>query len=108
MTDINKTDAVSSPKAIYLKDYKKPDYQLDSVDLHFELHETQTRVSSSLVFSRAHEANTNASLTLDGSHLELQELKLDGEILASDRYAVNAAGRCSNQNVVMPDRQHAT
>jgi len=76
----------SSPKTIYLSDYKKPDYQLDSVELRFELHETCTRVYSKLKFRRAPEAEAHAPLKLDGSQLELRVLKLDGETLGPERY----------------------
>jgi len=79
----------SSPKTIYLSDYKKPDYQLDSVELRFELYETHTRVYSKLAFRRAPEAEAHASLKLDGSQLELRALKLNGEILGMDRYVLD-------------------
>ncbi len=93
MTELEKTDAKlsqsASAKMIYLSEYKKPDYQLDSVELRFELHETRTRVYSRLAFRRAPGAKTQAPLKLDGSHLELQVLKLNGETLAPDRYALD-------------------
>ncbi len=80
----------SSPETIYLSDYKKPDYQLDSVELRFELHETRTRVYSKLAFRRTPEADRHASLKLDGSQLELRALKLEGEALEQDRYVLDS------------------
>ena len=36
----------ATPSAIYLKDYRKPDYLIDTVDLEFDLQEGQTKVRS--------------------------------------------------------------
>ena len=36
----------ATPSAIYLKDYRKPDYLIESVDLEFELQRDQTIVRS--------------------------------------------------------------
>ncbi|NOZ38100.1 MAG: aminopeptidase N [Gammaproteobacteria bacterium] len=93
MTELEKTESElsqpASPKTIYLREYKKPDYRLDSVELRFELHETRTRVYSHLAFTRMPEAETSAPLKLDGSQLELLSLKLNGETLAADRYMLD-------------------
>ncbi|VAX12962.1 Membrane alanine aminopeptidase N [hydrothermal vent metagenome] len=96
MTELEKTEAElsspTSPKITYLSEYKKPDYRLDSVELHFDLHETRTRVYSRLLFKRAPEADTQAPLKLDGSHLELQSVKLNGKALAPDSYTLDDDG----------------
>ncbi len=93
MTTLEKTEAESlqavSPRVVYLNEYKKPDYQLDSVELRFELDETCTRVYSRLIFRRAPEADAQAPLKLDGSHLELRSLKLNGETLKPDSYMLD-------------------
>ncbi len=36
------------PTTIYRKDYRPPDYRIETVDLHFELGEAVTRVRSKL------------------------------------------------------------
>ena len=97
MTDISKTAATSSPQTIYLSDYKKPDYLLDSVDLRFELHETQTRVDSRLQFRRRPELEEQAPLRLDGCQLELLALKLDGKTCEPGSY------RLEDEQLIMED-----
>ena len=89
MTESNNTEAELSPKVIYLREYKKPDYLLERVELRFELDETRTRVFSRLLFRRAPEAEAQAPLKLDGSHLELRSLKLDGKTLQADSYRLD-------------------
>ena len=87
MTNSKPADAnLSAPATIYLHDYKKPDYQLDSVELTFDLHETRTRVYSRLAFRRAPGIKQPVALKLDASHLQLIILKLNGEILAPHQY----------------------
>ncbi len=87
MTNSKPADAnPGAPATIYLRDYKKPDYQLDSVELTFDLHETRTRVYSRLAFRRAPGIKQPVALKLDASHLQLIMLKLNGEILAPHQY----------------------
>ena len=87
MTNSKPADAnPGAPATIYLRDYKKPDYQLDSVELTFDLHETRTRVYSRLAFKRAPGIKKPVALKLDASHLQLIMLKLNGEILAPHQY----------------------
>ena len=38
----------SSPKAVYLKDYKEPEFKVDTIDLHFDLNEDITKVKSTI------------------------------------------------------------
>jgi len=42
----------ATPKTIYLKDYTPPQYWIDSINLHFELGEDQTRVVSEMEIRR--------------------------------------------------------
>ncbi len=87
MTNSKPADAnPGAPATIYLRDYKKPDYQLDSVELTFDLHETRTRVYSRLAFKRAPGIKKPVALKLDASHLQLIMLKLNSEILAPHQY----------------------
>ncbi|VAX06765.1 Membrane alanine aminopeptidase N [hydrothermal vent metagenome] len=79
----------NTAKTIYLNDYKKPDYQLDSVELKFELHETRTQVYSKLVLTRAAGASKDAPLLLHACQLELTTLKLNGENLSAEHYELS-------------------
>ena len=85
MADIKNTD--TAPSTIYLKDYQPPVYLVNNVNLHFDLHETETVVTSKLSLS-LNPANTSASkaLVLDGQNLELISVKVDGQLLSSDDY----------------------
>ena len=74
------------PQTIYLKDYQPVPFQIDSVDLHFNLGEQQTVVTSTLKMQR----NASGILRLDGQELELVSIKLDDKELAADRYVVDA------------------
>lgn len=85
MVDIKNTDA--APSTIFLKDYQPPVYLIEHVNLHFDLHETHTVVTSTLKVS-LNEANkqTDKSLILDGQNLELLSIKIDGKTLTDKDY----------------------
>lgn len=70
-----KTD---SPKTIYLKDYIPYPYSIQHVDLNFDIHEGYTLVRSTIDFHAPDHCRED--IVLNGEHLELMELKLDGVI----------------------------
>ncbi len=74
-----------TPKPHYLRDYMPPEYDLVDVDLHFDLHETATRVKSRLAFSARGEAKP---LVLYGVNLKLLSLTVDGQALSAGQYSV--------------------
>ena len=77
----------SSPKTIYLKDYKPSDYQIKTVDLRFILNEDITRVISKLQLQR--NSDHSNPLVLDGEALELISVRLDGKDLSTDQYKID-------------------
>ncbi|KAI3923381.1 hypothetical protein MKW98_026974 [Papaver atlanticum] len=79
---------METPKEIFLKDYKKPDYFFDTVDLTFSLGEEHTIVSSSITVYPRIEGNSSAppSLVLDGVDLKLVSIKVDGKQLQKEDY----------------------
>jgi aminopeptidase N len=80
----------SQGKTVYLRDYRAPDYLIDETQLVFELHEDYTLVSSRLRMRRNPAASPGpAPLVLDGKHLLLQEVKLDGRTLESSAYELD-------------------
>ena len=85
MVDIKNTD--STPRTIFLKDYQPPVYLIEHVNLHFDLHETQTVVTS-ILSVRLNEKNKqlDKSLRLDGQNLELLSVKVDGKLLTDKDY----------------------
>jgi aminopeptidase N len=62
---------------IRLKDYRPPDWLVDTVSLDFSLHSTQTKVRATLALKPNPEGPA-APLVLDGNGLSLISLKLDG------------------------------
>ncbi|HYV70991.1 MAG TPA: aminopeptidase N [Pseudolabrys sp.] len=74
---------------IRLKDYRPPDWLVETVSLDFSLHPTATRVRATLVLRPSPQA-ASAPLILDGDELSLVSLKLDGTELPSDSYVVTS------------------
>ena len=70
---------------IRLKDYRPPDWLVETVALDISLHPTQTKVRSTLALKPNPEA-VAAPLVLDGDGLTLTSLKLDGITLSAENY----------------------
>ncbi|BAW80673.1 aminopeptidase N [Candidatus Nitrosoglobus terrae] len=79
------TKNLNSPKIVYLKDYKIPDYQITTIDLHFHLKAEHTTIRSQLAISRYLGAKPSP-LVLDSEELELLSIKLNGQILTEKDY----------------------
>ncbi len=60
---------------IYLKDYQSPAYAIDSVGLHFNLHESKTVVTAVLKFKKI----KNEPLVLNGVNLKLISIEIDSK-----------------------------
>lgn len=80
-------DLDQQSKTIYLKEYKKPDFLIDKVELTFELYDEKTRVVSVLQIIK-NTSDKAASLVLMGEGLELGEVKIDNILLESSAYKV--------------------
>ncbi|XP_068639666.1 puromycin-sensitive aminopeptidase [Aristolochia californica] len=79
---------MNTPKEIFLKDYKKPDYYFDTLDLKFCLGEDKTIVSSKItVIPRVD--GISPSLVLDGQDLKLLSIKVNGTELKKEEYKVD-------------------
>ena len=74
------------PKTIYLSDYTPTPYQIEQVDLHFVLDESQTRVRSRIRVRRNNTAPADAPLALHGEALELVSVAVDERVLAATDY----------------------
>ena len=75
---------MSQMKAIFLKDYVKPAFSIESVDLVFDLYEEYTTVTNSMKISKEDASAQN--IVLDSIDLELQELWLNDLQLSEPRY----------------------
>ena len=84
---------LAPPQPVRLADYRPPAFVVDTVDLTFDLGETETRVKSRLAIRRNPQtADPRAPLELDGDALELVSVALDGETFGANRYRLTAAG----------------
>ncbi|KAL0447935.1 UNVERIFIED_CONTAM: Puromycin-sensitive aminopeptidase [Sesamum latifolium] len=104
---------MDTPKEIFLKDYKQPDYLFETVNLKFTLGEEKTIVSSKIVvyprlevgwyvfqvftiYSSAFNVKLlwlnglSSPLVLDGIDLKLISLKVDGKELKEDDFCVDS------------------
>ncbi len=81
----------SAPQTIRLEDYRVPDFLIDTVDLTFDLFEDGATVTSKLAIRRNPDSDRRtAPLVLDGQHLELVSVALEGEALGGNRYKIDA------------------
>ena len=79
------------PQSVYRKDYRPPDYWIDDVDLHFDLHEEETQVRARLTLRRNETLVGDVPpLVLHGEELELRSVSLDGRVLSPREYHVDA------------------
>ncbi len=88
---------MSEHRTVYLKDYTVPPFNIESVELRFELDEHDTRVRARSVLRRHPQAPTAAPLRLDGQQLELLSVAVDGRVLTAEEYAVDADGLTLHQ-----------
>jgi aminopeptidase N len=82
-----------TPTPIKLEDYRPAAWLVDRVGLDVRLEPHETTVASRLELRPNSEASApGASLWLDGEHLKLLEVKLDGRPLAAGHYQLGEAG----------------
>ena len=73
-------------EAKYLKDYKKPAFSIQKVDLFFDLFEEEALVTNSMQFVKLDKDEKD--LKLDAVNLELLEVSLNGLQLQESRYII--------------------
>ncbi|MDG2148426.1 MAG: aminopeptidase N [Planctomycetota bacterium] len=79
--------ATSEPRMTRLEDYRPPNWLVPHVELLFELGEDETRVTSTASYRRNPEVGKeDNTLVLDGTDLDLQEIRLNGVELESSEY----------------------
>ncbi|WP_326518170.1 aminopeptidase N [Acinetobacter sp. CAAS 2-6] len=77
--------SVQTDQTVYLKDYQKPVFLVDSVDLNIRVFDQQTLVDATLIMQR----QTAGDLVLLGRDLELKTLKLNGQLLSAADYQLD-------------------
>lgn len=77
------------PQTVYRNEYRRPDFQIDRVELHFELGEEVTLVRSRLSVRRSESlAGEVPPLVLVGEDLTLNWVRLDGQPLSEKDFGV--------------------
>jgi len=97
MAERTATDALDQPTAKFLRDYRPPDYLIDTVFLDFQLGEANTEVEARLSIRRNPAAGGGtdaggkpAPLVLDGEDLTLLAICINGQRLPEPSYTVDA------------------
>ncbi len=75
----------ASPQTIRLEDYRAPSFSIETVNLHFDLGEEHTTVTSVMTLARQ---RPDEALELNGDELELVSVTLDGHELAVGDYTL--------------------
>lgn len=78
----------TQPAPVHRSDYLPPTFTVESVDLHFDLDEDETRVTARLQVRRG--AGPGNDLVLQGEDLELLEIRVDGAALPEGSYRQEA------------------
>jgi aminopeptidase N len=77
------------PRSIKLSEYQSPAYQIEEVDLRFEIADGSTEVTSRLQVRRSSGTPAGTALRLDGQDLTLVSVAVDGAPLGSNQYRVD-------------------
>ncbi len=85
------TETHKAHKTIFLKDYRPPDYRIETVNLEFDLDETRTRVKSLMTVVCNHDRCEGIHpLVLNGRDLRLKAILLDGRPLTAHDYKLDS------------------
>lgn len=76
---------VEVDQTVYLKDYQKPVFLVESVNLDIQVYDEQTLVDSTLVMKR----QTQGDLVLLGRDLKLKSIQLNGEPLPENQFQLD-------------------
>ena len=89
MADIAKDTAASSPRTVYLRDYRPLSYLIEDVTLRFDLDPSRTRVSSRLLVRHNPGQAAGEPLVFNGQDLELLSIRVNGQLLGDDQYQLD-------------------
>jgi aminopeptidase N len=79
-----------APHTTYLKDYEVPAYLIDEIDLHIDLYDESTLVTSYLRIRRNRFSTSKSKdLILNGEELQLESVSLNGKMLAATQFQVS-------------------
>eukprot|EP00291_Cryptomonas_curvata_P010866 CAMPEP_0172187180 /NCGR_PEP_ID=MMETSP1050-20130122/21203_1 /TAXON_ID=233186 /ORGANISM="Cryptomonas curvata, Strain CCAP979/52" /LENGTH=331 /DNA_ID=CAMNT_0012861491 /DNA_START=244 /DNA_END=1235 /DNA_ORIENTATION=- len=81
------TAPAAAPEEKFRKDYKVPDYSIQTVDLTFKIFGGHTQVLSLLKVKRRPDAKADSPFILDGEDLTLNKISVGGKELAASEYS---------------------
>jgi len=80
-------ESINEPQPTFLKDYEVPAYLIDEIDLHFDLYEDKTVVTSHLrVRHNRFSTSKINNLVLNGEALTLESILLNGKPLTDTEF----------------------
>ena len=83
----------AAPQTIYLKDYQPLPYKIEEIHLTFDLHSTETKVTSIMKVSKNPESkDARAQMELNGEELKFISAKINGKELTNDQYELTSEG----------------
>ncbi|MDC1173960.1 aminopeptidase N [Bacteriovoracaceae bacterium] len=75
-----------APKTIYLKDYKVPNFLIETIHLTFDLHDTATKVTTKMKIKKNSDSKEGNDLLLNGEELKFVSAEVSGKVLDSSQY----------------------
>ncbi|MFU9047061.1 aminopeptidase N [Acinetobacter tibetensis] len=84
--NIAANSVVEADQTVYLKDYQKPVFLVDSINLDIQVYAEHTQVDANLVMKR----QTEGDLVLLGRDLELKSISLNGQVLNASDYTLDS------------------
>ncbi|OQY13523.1 MAG: aminopeptidase N [Desulfobacteraceae bacterium 4572_19] len=79
---------MTSPSVKYLKDYTPPPYFVDTIDLHVELYEEFSEITSFMKIRRNQNSKAKNNLILDGKEIELISIFADDALLMPSEFQI--------------------
>lgn len=76
---------IEADQTVYLKDYQKPSFLVDSIHLDIQVYDEHSQVDAVLELTR----QTEGDLVLLGRDLELKSLVLNGQQLSQEQYVLD-------------------
>ena len=83
---------VQADQTIYLKDYQKPSFLVESIHLDIQVYDDHTLVDSTMVMKR----QATGALVFLGRDLELKSIQLNGQVLGAAQYQLDRIRRLPN------------
>jgi len=87
MVDARQAQKTITRATKYLKDYTAPSFQIDRVELHFDLRDGVTYVWAKSTVRRM--AEEDVPLILDGQDMTLKSVAVDGAVLSAEQYQLS-------------------